>query len=505
MTVRLLALLLLPMSIWAAQFHNGQAARLVIGQSSFSANDVGITASSLLISNGRLYATDTAHRLLIFDLAKLPGPKDDLAVPQGRSCAVCGFSPVAVPNQPILQGSPAVSIYGTTVAVADASNHRVLIWRDTSVSAAHQMPDIVLGQSGTDLRSINSSSLIEPTSVAFDGNRLFVGDAGLRRVLIWNSLPAVNNQPADAVLGQRNFTSVETSGALGADTIHRPTALVSDGTNLFVADSIDHRILVFTAADTALPDNAIVNSASLVAGPLAPGTLITITAAGLADGSASAPDDSTQPLPTKLADVQVIFDGVPLPLLSVSPTQIRAQIPYTLGDAASASIYVRTEHGDGRITVTSATASKIVLGNPGLFAFGGAEPRSGLVLHAGADSAGQSGTPVTPENPARPGEILIVWAAGLGAVRNTNTTAPVAVGVPYQGSDARVVVPVDALVNGRSAHVTSAGLPQGSIGIYEVRVVLPRDLPSDPEAQLLIAQNGYVSNRITVPVQSAVR
>jgi uncharacterized protein (TIGR03437 family) len=77
--------------------------------------------------------------------------------------------------------------------------------------------------------------------------------------------------------------------------------------------------------------------------------------------------------------------------------------------------------------------------------------------------------------------------------------------VPYTGSDARVATPVDALVQGRSADVVSAVLPRGSIGIYEVRVVLPADLPNNAKAQLLIAQNGYVSNRITVPVESAAR
>jgi uncharacterized protein (TIGR03437 family) len=366
------------------------------------------------------------------------------------------------------------------------------------------MPDVVLGPSTAELSSIQGGTLLEPISVTLDGKRLFVGDAALGRVLIWNSLPKVYNQPPDAVLGEQNLTSIEPSEVPGAETIHRPTALVSDGENLFVADSGDHRILVFTAADIPIPKNAISNSASLLAGPLAPGTLITITADRLADGTASAPDDTSQSLPTKLGNVEVLFNGVPLPLLSVSPTQVRAQIPYALGNASSASVYLRTQHNDGRVTITSASAVQIVPGNPGLFAFGGTEPRNGLILHASTRPDGQSGTPVTSENPAKPGETLVVWAAGLGAVKDTSAVAAPAVGVPYVGSNARVVTPVSALVNGRSAHVVSAALPQASIGIYEVRVVLPTDLPSDPKTQLLIAQNGYVSNRITIPVQKPI-
>lgn len=504
MIVRLTSLLLVPMSIWAAEFYNGQAARAVIGQPSFSALEPGIAASSLLLSNGRLYVTDTAHRLLVLDLAKIPGVKGS-AEGVSAGCAVCGFSPAALPAKSVLQGSPAVSIYGNTVVLADTSNHRVLIWRDTTAGAANHTPNIVLGQSNSEDVPVSGRTLIEPISVAFDGKRLFVADGALRRVLIWNSLPTIDNQPADSVLGQQNLTSIDMSDMPRADTVHYPAALASDGTNLFVADPIDRRILVFTAANSLLPKNTITNSASLTAGPLAPGTLITISANGLADGNASAPDDNSQPLPTKLGNTEVIFDGIALPLLSVSPTQVRAQLPYAVESASAASLYVRVEHNDGRVSVTSAAGIQIVPANPGLFAFGGPEPRSGLALHASTDGAGESGIPVTPENPARPGETLIVWGTGLGAVKEAGATAPLLMGIPLRGAHARVIAPVSALVNGRSAQVAFAGLPQGSIGIYEVHVVLPPDLQDGPKTLLLITQNGYVSNKITVPVQNTSR
>src|SRR5690242_17115127 len=112
MTLRLAACLLLSLCIRAAEFHNGQAARLVIGQPSFSAREAGISVSNLLISDGRLYASDARRHVLVFDLAKIPGPKDDIAAVQGVTCTVCGFLPIAIGNQPVLQGSPAVSIYG---------------------------------------------------------------------------------------------------------------------------------------------------------------------------------------------------------------------------------------------------------------------------------------------------------------------------------------------------------------------------------------------------------
>lgn len=499
----LAALLLIGTSAWAADFESGQAARAVIGQYSFSSRDARITPTALSISGTYLYAADASRRVMTFDLTQIPGPKDDLASRANSACGLCGFLPVGTAAQGVLPGIAAVSAYGKTVVIADTTNHRVLIWRDSTSPHAIKGPDVVLGKSNGDASLISASMFVEPVSVAFDGKRLFVGDGTLHRVLIWNSLPAADNQPADGVLGQPSLVSASVSDVPGPDTLTRPAALASDGTNLFVADSIDHRILVFTAADTPLPSDAVVNSASLASGPLAPGTLITISGQGLSDIEESAPDDGTEPLPGKLGGAEVFLNGTPLPLLSVSPTQIRAQFPYDLGNASVASLYIRTQHSDDTVTTTTATAVKLGSATPGIFAFAGNEPRIGMILHTDPNS-GQAAAPVTAEDPAHAGEVLVVWAAGLGAINTDEASNDIIAGAPYEGPDATVLNPVNALVNGQQAHVLSATLPHGSIGIYEVRVQLPADLSSDSNTALLISQGDQVSNTVTIPLQSVV-
>ncbi len=500
---RLTTLLLIGTSIWAADFETGQAARAVIGQYSFSGHEAAITPTALSISSTRLYAADASRRVLTFDLTQIPGPKDDLAARPGSVCTLCGFSPVSSFAQTVLPGVASVSAFGKTVVIADTAAHHVLIWRDSSTPHAGKGPDVVLGKSSGDASLISASTIADPISVAFDGKRLFVGDAALHRVLIWNSLPASDNQPADAVLGQQSSTSVNSVDIPGPDTIARPSALASDGANLFVADAVDHRILVFTAADTPLAGNAVVNSASLAAGPAAPGTLITITGRELGDLSESAPDDGAQPLPNELAGVEVFLNGMMLPLLSASPAQVRAQFPYDLGNATVASLYVRTKHIDGRVTITTAAAVKLLASTPGLFGFGGNEPRIGMVLHTDSIT-GQPGTPVTAEDPASPGDVVVVWAAGLGLVHGGVDAKELIAGVPNDGPDAAVLNPVGALVSGRTAQVISATLPHGSIGVYQVRVQLPADLPGDRKTPFLISQDAAVSNTVTIPVQNTV-
>ena len=486
-------------ALQGAEFVNGQAARAVLGQPSFSAREAGVAASSMVISDGQLYVADSANRVLTYNLARIPGIDDDLANRASSSCALCGFAPLSsIPQPPVAPGSSSVSVYGKSLAAIDAHNHRVLIWRDVTTAAASAGPDVSLDISDPSEAAISQSTLINPVSIALDQNHLFVGDAALHRVLVWKSLPAADNQPADLVLGQHDFSSGEAPGSPRADTINEPDALVSDGTNLYVGDSRDRRILVFSPADSALASGAIENSASLSSEAFAPGTLLTLTGASFGEKNISSPDGENEPLPVKLGGVEVFLNGVPLPLLSVSPTEIRTQLSYTTANGSSASLYVREEHSDGSVTVTNPVPIALTPASPGLFAFGGNEPRAGMLLHSSADSAG-SQTPVSAQAPAAPGEVVSVWATGLHVINAPSDPGPVA-GIPYSGSDLSLT-PLHAVVNGVPAEVISAVLPETSIGVYELKIALPTSL-SGPAAQLSISQDGATSNTVTFPVRN---
>ncbi len=450
----------------AADFHSGQAARAVIGQSSFSAREAGVSAHALSLAHGRLFAAE-ANRLVTFDIAK--------------PCTLCGFAPVSIANQAVMRGVAGVAVAGKVVVAADAANHRVLIWRSTTpnpgVIGAKQ-PDVVL-------------TLPEPVSVAYDGRRLFVGDAVQHHVLVWNALPTVDDQPADAVLGRAE------SNAPDAATIGTPAALTSDGANLFVADTENRRILVFSPGDLDLPEEDILNSASLVATPLAPGALVTIRAPGLANETESVEESSNEPLPTRLANVEVYLNGSPLPLLAVSPDEIQAQFPYDLAGATAGSLYVRSVRENGSALVSSAAAVQIVPASPGIFAIGTREPRNGLLLHLSNEQDGEGGpakgVPITDDSPAAPGEVVTVWASGLGLVGAGDAAS----------TDGETVLPVRALVNGEPAEVLSARLPRGAVGIYEVAVALPAGIAASAEVRLQLVENAVLSNTVVFPVKPA--
>ncbi|MBL9147948.1 MAG: NHL repeat-containing protein [Phycisphaerae bacterium] len=98
-----------------------------------------------------------------------------------------------------------------------------------------------------------------PRGVAIDGDTLIVADSGNHRVLIWRSMPTRDHQPADIVLGQHDLEG-ETPGLL-----HLPTGVgVYDG-RLYVADAWHHRILIWNRVPDAndAPPDAVLGQADL--------------------------------------------------------------------------------------------------------------------------------------------------------------------------------------------------------------------------------------------------
>jgi uncharacterized protein (TIGR03437 family) len=105
-------------------------------------------------------------------------------------------------------------------------------------------------------------------------------------------------------------------------------------------------------------------------------------------------------------------------------------------------------------------------------------------------------TLVTSDKPARPGEVLILYAKGLGP-----TTPSVNPGDLYQDSPFAVVnSPVDVLVNGKAARAINAiGLP-GTNDIYHVAFRVPDDTISGP-ASVQISAAWVKGSAVGIPIR----
>jgi hypothetical protein len=99
-----------------------------------------------------------------------------------------------------------------------------------------------------------------PRFALSDGTRLFISDSGNDRILIYNEIPLENGATADVVIGQPDFIALTDSD--GAGNLRGPGALAHDGENLYVADPLQRRILVFTPGEEMIVQDGIRNGAS---------------------------------------------------------------------------------------------------------------------------------------------------------------------------------------------------------------------------------------------------
>ena len=148
------------------------------------------------------------------------------------------------------------------LAVADAWNNRVLIWR-TMPTASFTPADVILGQSdpteqrpNRGLAAPRADTMHWPFQVMTHGEQLFVADAGNRRVLCWRALPDSTGQPADFALGQSDLTSRSDNagGPADARTLRWPHDLTIVDGCLAVSDAGNNRVLVWAG----IPDEGYV-------------------------------------------------------------------------------------------------------------------------------------------------------------------------------------------------------------------------------------------------------
>jgi uncharacterized protein (TIGR03437 family) len=114
-------------------------------------------------------------------------------------------------------------------------------------------------------------------------------------------------------------------------------------------------------------------------------------------------------------------------------------------------------------------------------------------------------SPVTPDNPAVPGEVVISYATGLGLPVASDATSPlVKTGVQYPLGSPVTQPPVltNGLAGGMTANVLQATLKPGTVGEFEVWIQLSPGVSADPLTQVWIGQESYVSNIVTIPVVS---
>ena len=223
---------------------------------------------------------------------------------------------------------------------------------------------------------------------------------------------------------------------------------------------------------------SLVNGASLLAGPLAPGEIVSFFGRGLGPtDNASFLLTSAGTVASSLAGTRVIIDGTPAPVLYTQAGLVNAIVPFSI--AGKSTVQVQIEY-QGTL---SAPASFLVAdAAPAIFTIDGSGHGQGAVL--------DQDTSVNSDlNPADRGSIAVLYASGAGQMVPASTDGAIT------GSDpAQTVAPVSVLVDGQDTQVLYAGAAPGLVaGVLQVNFRLPSQVRTGPAIGILLKVGRFTS------------
>ncbi len=228
---------------------------------------------------------------------------------------------------------------------------------------------------------------------------------------------------------------------------------------------------VLINATPSVQVGAVVNAASFLSGPVAPGEIVTLYGRSLGPAQLAGAEMTPEGLvATRLAGTQVLFDGVPAPLLAVTAGQINAVAPYSLAGRTTTDVQVVGTSGKSNTVRLPVAAAA-----PGVFTADSSGRGQGAIWN-------EDGSRNSPANPAAKGSIIILFATGEG-----QTTPDGVDGKPAGTPLPQPVLPVIVGINNEGAEILYAGAVPGlSAGIMQLNVRVPESTPSGEAIPVIV-------------------
>jgi uncharacterized protein (TIGR03437 family) len=230
---------------------------------------------------------------------------------------------------------------------------------------------------------------------------------------------------------------------------------------------------------------AIANGASYAAGPLSPGTLVTIFGTNLGPRNLARGTFANDRLTTNVGGFQVLFDGTPAPILYARFDQVSAAIPFEVSGKTQVAVRVSSANGQ---TATPFLQS-ISVTSPAIFTTTSTGTGQASVIN-------QNGTINGAGAPSPKGSIVSIYMTGAGQLLPAGRSGALG------AADQVVAAAVTVTIGGRNARVTYAGAAPGSVqGLYQINAVVPEDAPSGSVPIQLLAGETASQAGVTIFVQ----
>jgi uncharacterized protein (TIGR03437 family) len=284
-----------------------------------------------------------------------------------------------------------------------------------------------------------------------------------------------------------NVTDVTKISYAGGDLVKGPT-------NIYYAEVIPSGPQTFSAASATKPANAtatipkgtyatilvktgpqislaIPAAAQVPTLSRAPGMFIAIFGANMTASTLTA---TTLPLPSILANTQVLVNNIPTSVFYVSPGQINAILPENA--VGLVKLTVTSPLGEHSINVLIEAAV------PAIFTQNGGGTGAASALNA------VTGALITAAAPIKAGEVVSLYLTGLGATTLQN-------GLQYANLQPTVTL------GGVPMTVTYAGRAPGFAGLDQINFVVDDKAPKGDNVELKVQSAGRVSNTATLGVK----
>jgi uncharacterized protein (TIGR03437 family) len=356
---------------------------------------------------------------------------------------------------------------GTVIMSGDAQTLTGSLVAD-SISSLN----LTLKNSSTLTGAINEANTAKAANLTLDATSTWTVTANSYLTALSDSA-GVSGTSITNIVGN-GFTVYYSSGATANSYLGGKTYTLSGGGTLTPAGSSS----TTTTTTPAIKTGGVTNAASGVAG-VAPSAWVTIYGTNFTTStlSATTSDLVSGYLPTTLGGVSVTVGGKVAYLNYVSPTQLNIQAPSDIG---TGDVTVTVTNTTGSASATAASTTTL----PGLFV------SSNYVLavrysdSAIIDGVGGTASGYTAAAAANPGDILSIYATGLGT-----TTTAVAAGLVFSGAYATTTLPT-VTIGGTTVDVAYSGLV--GAGLYQINLTVPASLASGTYP-VIVTQGGVSS------------
>jgi uncharacterized protein (TIGR03437 family) len=153
-----------------------------------------------------------------------------------------------------------------------------------------------------------------------------------------------------------------------------------------------------------------------------------------------------------------------------------------LDGQASADVQVTVGDQTSQVQTVNLTSVR-----PGLFTVSQDGRGTAVCLHT------DGVTPVTADQPANPGEVVIFYGTGFGPV-----DPPLGTGAPSNGN--QITSPATMTIDGLPADIQFAGIAPGFVGLNQINVVVPGLARTNAADPVVLTINGVPANPVTLPV-----